>query len=61
LRFANLSPTIAASAVGTVADGGVFAPTAAQEPTITMVDTGASQDACQSATFDVTVNIAQGA
>jgi len=60
VAIANLTPATAANAVGTVADGGVFTPTTAQEPTITMTDTGASQDACQSATFDVTVNIAQG-
>jgi hypothetical protein len=46
--------------VGTVNDAAVFTPTLAQEPTITMNDTGASQSACEGATFDLTVNIATG-
>ena len=58
--IADLVTVDAGTAVGTVANGATFNPTTAQKPTIQMQDTGASQDACKNATFDLTVNIAAG-
>ena len=58
--IAALSPTAASAAVGTVLDGATFNSSGTNQPSITMTENG-NQDACQNATFDVTVTIAQGA
>ena len=58
--LADLTVGESSAAVGTVAAGGTFNSDATTEPTITMGDTGTNQNACQSATVNVTVTIAQG-
>lgn len=60
----DLSTSPSPVAVGTVADGDSFSADATtntgQAPTITMGNLGSSQDGCQGATVDLTVNVAQG-
>jgi hypothetical protein len=60
----DLSTTDSSVAVGTVNDGATFSANGttntADAPTITMGETGSSQDQCQGATVDLTVSVAQG-
>lgn len=56
----DLSTTDSSVAVGTVNEGASFTASSSQAPTITMGETGSSQDGCQGATVDLTVSVAAG-
>jgi len=56
----NLAYAPGGSAVGTVNDGGSYTSVAGTQPSLTMTDTGTSQDLCQGASVKITVNLAQG-